>query len=258
YCSFRCSSSSAARRTARARSATGVWAQRTWARDARSSLDSISAAPRAGNSRIASPVAGFIVRIAISLGTLVRPDRSRCVTGDPPSPPRRAMLAIEERLHGVAPRILHRDRIRKSLAGIRRETPAKPIAHLGRIAVEVDVAAELAGENHSAIRFPEGCLTAQRECDNGRERKAIDRGILLLTQQLLGCGKRWRPASAGTLFSRCLGDSEVGNAPPAIPIDENVLRFEIAVHDPDRVRGSEAAEHEVDLRRDLGECPRTG
>src|SRR5437762_2910693 len=199
YCCFRSSSNSPARRTTRARSPTGVCDHVTRVCAARASRDSMSAAPSEVNSRSCSPVAGLIVRIAIPLGTLVRPHYVRRLAGDQSPPPGRAVLTIEERLHGIAPRTLHRNRIRKSLAGIRGQTAAKPFRDLGGIAAEVDVAAKLAGENHPAVTFAKRRLAAQRERDDRGEGKAIDRGVLLLAEQLLGRRERGRAARTGSL-----------------------------------------------------------
>jgi hypothetical protein len=144
------------------------------------------------------------------------------------------MLAIEERLHGVAPGDLHRDRIRKSLAGIRRQTTAQPLDDLGRIAAEVDITAQLTRENRSAIALSEGGLRTQRKCDDRRERETIDRGVLLFAEQLLRRGEGRRSARTGALLAGGLRDTEVGDPPASIAIDENVLRFEIAMDDPNR------------------------
>ena len=81
---------------------------------------------------------------------------------------------------------------------------------------------------------------------------------MLLAEQLLGRGERGRSARASALLADRLGDTEVGDAPAPIAIDENVLRFEVAMHDADRVRGGESAEHEIDLRRDISERARAG
>src|SRR5690348_7803435 len=110
------------------------------------------------------------------------------------------MLAIEQRLYGIAPRALHRDRIRKSLAGIRREAPAQPVGDLGWIAVEVDLAAQLASEDQSPVTLAKWSLAAQRERNDGGERKAIDGGVLLLAEQLLGGGERRCATGPRTVF----------------------------------------------------------
>ena len=88
-------------------------------------------------------------------------------------------------------------------------------------------------------------------------REAVGGGVLRFAEQLLRRRERRRARRAGDLLTRHVGDAEVGEAPATIAVDQHVLRLEIAVHDPDRVRGGESAENEVDLRRDLGERARS-
>ncbi len=64
------------------------------------------------------------------------------------------------------------------------------------------------------------------------------------------------PTRAGPLLSHRVGDAEVRDPPPAVAVDEKVLRFQVTVDDPVFVRNLEAVENAVDLRRDLGERPR--
>src|SRR6185503_16951693 len=110
---------------------------------------------------------------------------------------------------------------------------------------------ELTRQNRFGVVFAERCISRQREIHNGSEREVIRRRALWLTEQLFGRRKRRSPGRSGNIFTRNVGNSEIGDAPSIVAIDENVLGLEIPMQNSIRMRDDQTVENLVDLRSDL-------
>src|SRR4029077_9348453 len=103
----------------------------------------------------------------------------------------------------------------------------------------------------------EWCVTGQGEIHDRGEREIVRGRSLRLAKELLGGREGRRSRGAGQILTVDIRDSEVGDAPPLIPIDENIFGLEIAMQNSIRVRHVETVEYLLDLRRDLIHFSRT-
>src|SRR5207253_10376597 len=154
------------------------------------------------------------------------------------------------------PGFAHLRPVRETIFRLCRERGTKPVCKSTRKHSEIGTLTELSRKNCFRIVSTKRRVASQREVHDRREREIICRRTLLLTQQLFRCRERRRSSCPRNILSRHVGNSEISDAPSLIAIDENVLRFQIAVQDSVGVGDDECGENLIDLQRNLRDLTR--
>src|SRR6185295_14984200 len=162
-----------------------------------------------------------------------------------PAPPPRTALTSQHSVRCTTPRCAHLRTVCESILRLRRERGAKPRTEDARQHSQIDTLTELTRQDRFGVVFAERCISRQREIHNGGEREVIRRRALLLSKQLLGRRKRRSPGRSGNVFAGNVGNSEIGDAPSIVAIDENVLGLEIPMQNSIRMRDDQTVENLV-------------
>src|SRR6202022_1775848 len=85
----------------------------------------------------------------------------------------------------------------------------------------------------------------------------VRRRTLRLTEQLLGRGERGRSGRAPDILTGHVRDTKIGDPPPIVSVDQDVLGLQISVKDSVRVSDIESVHYLLNLRGDLDELSRT-
>src|SRR5688500_5963490 len=178
--------------------------------------------------------------------------RLRNHSAPPPTP-----LACQHLGRCRLPRAPHGFPIGESFFRLGGQSGTEPIAQSRGKRIEIRSFAQLTRKNFFRVVVAEGRRSGKGIDDDRGKREIVGGRPLRLAEQLFRRSERRRPRASREVLAGDVCNSEIGNAPPVVSVDQDVLRLQIAVQNSMRVRNDQRVQNLLELWCHFGQRTRT-